>query len=468
MTTDAPVPPTRRALRDAATGSVTAVPAAPTALRWVDDTTLGRPALPAAASDVATSPAPDLLARAPHRSPWRPGTLVPAALLALVVGAYVAMTMLWPLTAVAPQIESVTVDTAPAAVAAPAWPAAGSAAISVAGIDGVLTSSGDTSTIASITKVVTAMMVLDRLPLAVGESGPDYRFTVADRAQYLRDRSAGESALDVPVGGTLSEHQLLQGMLIGSANNYADRLAGDLWPSDAVFANAARTWLNARGISGITLTDPSGIDEGNTATPEALLAVAAQAMANPVIADIVGRTTVTLPGAGDVENTNGLLADPGVVGIKTGTLDAYNLLSAKDVSIGGTTARVYAVVLGQPDDEGRLAASRALYAQVEQELQLRPAVAAGTTAGRVTTAWGESVDVVTAADGSVVLWNGGRAVPTSTFSLGDATAAGDAVGSLTLQGPLDQATVELQLAADLDGPSPWWRLTHPLELLGVR
>ena len=95
-------------------------------------------------------------------------------------------------------------------------------------IDGSLASTQRPAPIASITKLVTALLVLDELPLAVGEQGPEYRFTCAGPRRVLGSISrAGESALDVPVGGTLTEYQMLEGMLIGSANNYADRLAGD-------------------------------------------------------------------------------------------------------------------------------------------------------------------------------------------------------------------------------------------------
>jgi hypothetical protein len=44
----------------------------------------------------------------------------------------------------------------------------------------------------------------------------------------------------VPVDGTLSQYQMLQGILIGSAGNYADRLASTIWPTDEVFAQGAR------------------------------------------------------------------------------------------------------------------------------------------------------------------------------------------------------------------------------------
>ncbi len=39
--------------------------------------------------------------------------------------------------------------------------------------------------------------------------------------------------------------------------------------------------------------------------------------------------------------------------------------------------------------------------------------------------------------------------------------------SLSVQGPLDSATVSLELASDIEPPSAWWRLTHPLDLFGL-
>lgn len=487
MTTDAP-PPTRRGLRGA--GADPEDPAAPeaagtlvlphpaepplalgtpgpVALGWVDETRIAVPAPVTGPAERVPPPAPDLLSGAGRRSPWRPGVLVPGAVLVAVVLAYTLTMLLWPLHAVAPRIEAVAVQTDAAPQSAPAWPAEGSAALSVAGMGGALASSADASSIASITKVVTALLVLDRMPLALGESGPEYSFTAADRTRYWQYRANGESALDVPVGGTLTQYQMLEGMLIGSANNYADRLASGLWPSDAVFAAAAREWLSAHGVGGVTIVDPTGIEPGNSATPEALLTLADRALSSPVIAEIVRKPAVDLPGAGTVENSNPLLADPGVVGIKTGTLDRYSLLSAKEIVLGDTTVRMYAAVLGQPDAAARDAASRALYAQLEQELQLRPSVTAGTLAGQVVTEWGETVDVVTAEDASVVLWNGRAATTASEFSLGGAGQAGDVVGALSVSGPLDRATVDLELAEELEGPSAWWRLTHPLDLLGL-
>ena len=97
------------------------------------------------------------------------GTVIGPTLIVLaVVAAYAAVTLLWPLTAVMPTAQSVDVAPLTASAAAPAWPAEGSAAVAVDGFEstspeGTLTSTTDAAPLASITKLVTALMVLDRL-----------------------------------------------------------------------------------------------------------------------------------------------------------------------------------------------------------------------------------------------------------------------------------------------------------------
>lgn len=447
------------------------IPREMSALRWVDEDVVvarARPTLQLDAGATAYVPVTaDLLARAPRRSPLRPGVLVPFGVFLLVIAVYCGTTLFWPLHAVAPTIADIYVEPVPAAAAAEPWPATGSASVAVEGVSAPAASSADVLPIASITKLVTALLVLDQMPLAVGEQGREYRFTTADRTDFRNYRARGESSLDVPVGGSLTEYQMLQGMLIGSANNYAKRLATTIWPTDAVFAQAANDWLSQHGVTGVTIADPTGFSTGNTASAEALVALADRALENPVIAEIVRTPSVELPGAGLVTNSNPLLADPGVIGLKTGTLDEYNLLAAKEVAVGDTTVRMYAATLGQPDRDTRNAVTRALFTQLEQELQLRPSVPAGTVVGQVQTKWGDAVPIVTASDADVVLWNGAAATVTSTFDLGDRRDADDVVGALSAVGPLDSATVDLVLDGEVDEPSPWWRLTHPLQLFGL-
>ena len=441
----------------------------PTALLWVDPVTVEAATEPASLEATQSRvDGPDLLAGAPRRGILRGGYLVPLSTLVALGIAYSGTTLLWPLHELPPTVEAVEFDLSAAEPATPTWPAQGSAAISVDGV-GVAASAAQPVPIASITKVVSVMLVLDRLPLQPGEQGPEFSFTSSDSREYWSYLRDNQSAVDVPVGGSLTEYQMLQGILLGSANNYIDRLTEEIWGSDRAFAAAAEQWLAARGLSDITIVTPAGRNAANVASPESLTALAAIAMSNPVFAEIVGTKSVDLPGVGTVTNSNGLLADPGFIGVKTGTLDGgYNVLSAKEVAVGDTTVRLYAAVLGQESNDARLAASRALYTEVEAALQAQgPAMQAGTVVGEVSTPWDTTIDVVTDTDASVVLWN--SAVPTAevVFDLGDAAGEDDAVGALTVAGPIDSVEVPVSLAEDIEGPSPWWRLTHPFELLGI-
>jgi D-alanyl-D-alanine carboxypeptidase (penicillin-binding protein 5/6) len=309
--------------------------------------------------------------------------------------------------------------------------------------------------------------VLQRKPLSSGE-GPRYRFTAKDRTTYHRYLERNESALDVPVGGSLTEYQMFQGILIGSASNYAARIVKDTFGTKAAFVAAARQLLQRNGITGITIVDPTGFQRGNTATPAALLELATLAMKDATIAGIVVSPEVILPGAGSVTNTNGLIRDEGVNGLKTGTLVGYDLLAAKTIQVDAVTVQLYAVSLYQPTEHARNQTTRNLFAQLQSQLQVKPTVAKGTPIGEVRTVWGERVPVVAGRDAGVVLWNGATAQVSTTLSLGDRRAAGAVVGSLQATGPLNSTKVDAVLGRDVAPPSPWWRLTHPLELWGLQ
>lgn len=408
---------------------------------------------------------PDLLATASLPSGALRTWLPPVGTVAALAIAYSATMLLWPLNEVPPIVQAVELQTVAAEASTFTWPAVGSAGVSIAGMSSAA-STADAAPIASLTKVVTSLMVLDELPLQPGETGPEFGFTYADTVDYWDYRRANQSALDVPVGGVLTEYQMLQGTLLGSANNYIDRLARDIWGSDREFAAAAERWLAERGLTDITVVTPSGFDEDNVATPEALLRLADRAMQNPVFAEIVGTASVELPGAGLVENTNGMLADPGVVGIKTGTLVGWSLLTAKDVTVNDTTVRLYASVLNQGDNDQRLAVTRSLFDGIEASLAAAsPAVPAGTVVGTVSTPWGTRVDAVTDEDANAVLWNGAAATTNVVFDLNDQRTG--EIGTLAVSGPVDAADISISLAEELAGPSPLWRLTHPLDLLGL-
>lgn len=449
-----------------ASGTATAVATRPAkadtdALRWVDPATVSGHVAPAAPAGPLV--ARDLLADVPMRRSraWAVPTLL------LVAGgiAYVAATAAWPTTALPPTVAATAVESKATVPAAVEWPAEGSAAVGVG--ESLATTSADAQVpMASITKVVTVLTVLEKKPLAVGEQGDAFTFTQADSDEYWQYLTGDQSSLDVPIDGSLSYYQVLQGILLGSANNYTDRLSQWAIGDDAAFEAAANDYLARNGITGIHVVEPTGFDPRNVATPTALVQLARLAEQQPVVAEIAAMPEATLPGAGLVKNSNGIITDPGVVGLKTGTLDKHNLLSVKNIQVGDQTVQTYAAVLDQDTNESRDAASRALYSQIETALQPQVAVPAETTVATITTPWGETSSIATTADATVSLWNAHAEVKRGT-KLGEDLTKGAKAGTLTVTGALGDATVDVELTKTLRGPDVLWRLTHPLQLFGL-
>ncbi len=152
-----------------------------------------------------------------------------------------------------------TLTTQPPAVAAGEaaavrLPSSGSMRVSVVGgeqylgadTDGAWASSGgdDPRPIASIAKLITALVVLDRHPLdGPDDPGPTVAFTEADTDLYDQFYVLGATIAKMPDRTTLSLHDALATMLLPSASNYAVALARWGFGSEGAYVDAARAWL---------------------------------------------------------------------------------------------------------------------------------------------------------------------------------------------------------------------------------
>ncbi|MGW9112651.1 D-alanyl-D-alanine carboxypeptidase family protein [Microbacterium sp. NPDC055683] len=465
---DAPVAATDEvAPAPAPTGPTPLLPST-AALSWVDADAVAD--APPAGPPAATRPRGAAILPLPPR---RRGWIGPVAAVGVLAVGYVAACALWPLSSVEPSVSALAVETPIGEEFPVVWPEDGTSALAAQGGPGGAISSDDESLpMASITKVVTALMIIENQGLAVGDDGATFAFTQADSDEYWAYLYADESAVDVPVDGTLTLYQMLQGVMLGSANNYVDRLVQEIWGTQEAWLADATAWLADNGLDGITVTDPSGIDPGNVASARALIALAERAEQDPVLAEIMAQDSVTLPGAGLVENSNPLIGDEGVIGLKTGSLwstgtEYFNLLAAKDVTIGQTTVTLYSAVLGQPDEDSREIVSRTLLDQLEEGMQQVTAVDAGAAVARITTEWGAQSTVVTSADADVISWQGVAPATDADYEVAIGDDAGDEVGTLLVTGGMDSASVPLQLSEAVPAPSFLWRLAHPLALLGL-
>lgn len=383
-----------------------------------------------------------------------------------------ALAFFLPITLLAPLPETSATVAAPAAPAlsapAIAFPAYGASGIGAVGYDGVLASAGATTAlpIASITKVVTALVVLEARPLAAGEPGPTITFGPADEQFY--DDMVAQDGIVAPVanGVTISQRALLDVTLMASANNYAQSLAAWAFGSEAAYVEAAREWLLREGLTGTTIVDATGINPANTSTITDLVELAKRAVAHPMVSAIVATGAVDVAGIGSFTNRNLLLGVNGVDGIKTGTLDESGacLLFSQDIVVDGETITIVGAVLGGPDHPSLAATVNALLTQADSGFQRVELIAAGTPLATYTTVWGDEVTAVAMRSASIVTWTGATIdaeLTTQPVRLGD---AGDDVGDLTFTVADRIVVVDVELASPIEDPGPWWRLANPFRL----
>jgi D-alanyl-D-alanine carboxypeptidase (penicillin-binding protein 5/6) len=385
----------------------------------------------------------------------------------LVLGAfYLPMTLLAPLGGVAAVEQAPAVEALPAA--ALEWPALGASAVGAIDYPGVLGTGGveTAAPIASISKVVTALVVLEKNPLALGDTGPDIDFTATDVAIREKYRAVNGKVEPVTAGMTLSQRQVMDVMLVESANNYAESLAVWSYGSMDEFVTAANAWLADNKLSSTSIVEPTGMSPQNISTASDLVALGKIALANPVVAEIVATPTETVPGVGEITNSNNLLGVAGIRGIKTGTLDEAGacLLFAADYLVGGETVTIVGAVLGGVDHKSINAQVTTLLEDVEQSFHAVTLTTAGEPFGSYTTAWGETVPLVAAEDASVVVWSDTAIDFTMTTTDVGLGAKGDDVGTATYTVGDETFTVPLELASTITDPGPWWRLTNPAAL----
>lgn len=427
--------------------------------------------------EVAAGPPPvDPVGRRKRRRRRAIIAAIAALTLVAVSGGYAAYALTAPVGTAALDAEAPEVAAPPAAQIA--LPVEGAYAVSVTGADDYLgpTASGIWASgggdgprpMASISKLITALVVLEAKPLAdATDPGPTITFSRADHALYDKYYVMGATIAAMPTGSSMSQRQALEAMLIISASNYAEAVSTWAFGSQSAFVRAAKNWLAANGLTGTTMVEPTGIDPRNASTPSDLIALARIAMANPIVAQIAGMSSLNVPNIPPALNTNTLLGVDGITGLKTGTLEesGSNLLFTATMDVGtGQPLGIVGVILGSYSRDSVNLDVRALLSSIRDGFHTVTLGVAGDRIGTYSTPWGESADVVLGEGASALTWS--DAAITTTFTATPLTtgSVGDVVGSVTWTVGSDEITVPLVLDGTIEPPDAWWRLTHPSEL----
>lgn len=196
--------------------------------------------------------------------------------------------------------------------------------------------------IASLTKIMTGMLVLER-------RDPADVVTVTPEAVVPLEDRLGTSALGLRVGERISVENLLYALLLQSANDAAVALADHVSGSQGRFVELMNARAERLGMRRTRFRSPNGLDDRGYSTARDLVTLTRAAMATPGFAPIVGTRFRAIPApAGadrEVQNRNAMLwLYPGATGVKTGfTFRAgYGVVATAERD----DRRLVAVVLG--------------------------------------------------------------------------------------------------------------------------
>jgi D-alanyl-D-alanine carboxypeptidase (penicillin-binding protein 5/6) len=346
------------------------------------------------------------------------------------------------------------------------WPAVGSAALGVSGL-GALGYSGDDQPVpmASVAKVMTALVILDDKPLKLGEQGPTITITDQDVQTYQTDKAQQQSVVEVQAGESLTEFQALEGLLIPSGNNLAETLAR--WDATTVPAFVVKMNQKAKklGLTNTKFDDPAGVSPQTIGTARELMALGIAAMKEPALAQIVRMPQAQLPVAGRVYNVNAALGQAGIVGIKTGSglnLGA-NFLFAAQIIVKNFTLTIYGCVMGQPTLAIAFSTAKALVTAISSVLTVKKEITKNQRVGSYVTPWGPSADLIATYDVDLVEWPGmilRHRLDAPALYIEKPQSAGVAAGSLHLV--LGDYKIDVPLVTDsgLYPPGRLWRVTR--------
>jgi serine-type D-Ala-D-Ala carboxypeptidase (penicillin-binding protein 5/6) len=227
------------------------------------------------------------------------------------------------------------------------WPLQGQAALALGDGRPAASPRQQPAPIASLAKLMTAYLTLERYPLSGAQSGFTITVTAAQAQAAAQAAAQDESFVAVRAGEELSERQLLEALLIPSGNNIARMLADLLAGGETRFLEQMNAEARALGMDHTIYTDPSGFDPGTVSTAADQLRVLRRAMRFQAFRQIVSLARVTLPVAGAVSNFNPLVGE-GYAG-KTGSDSAAGgcLAFFTRVSVGGRPLTAAGVVMGQ-------------------------------------------------------------------------------------------------------------------------
>ena len=173
--------------------------------------------------------------------------------------------------------------------------------------------------IAGVAEVLAAYVVLTDHHLAPGDDGPTIPVTADAFAAYQAGQASQESEVPVTAGESLTELQVLEGLLVDSGADMATVLADWDAGSTSAFVTKMNTAATTLGLTSTHVTDPTGVEPATMSTAEDLVRLGEASLSIPVLRQIVSLGQASVPMTTVVFNLNFDLGQDGIIGIKSGS-----------------------------------------------------------------------------------------------------------------------------------------------------
>ncbi|MNW95379.1 D-alanyl-D-alanine carboxypeptidase DacD precursor [compost metagenome] len=389
-----------------------------------------------------------------HR--WQIGLVLTVVLL-LAIGSYRFASADTSVSAVSTYVAPAVIEKQPLD-----WPSYGQAAIATRDY-GVLETHGviKQHPTASTAKLITMLAVMERKPFELGMSGETLVLDQTDVDLYDHYIANNGSNAPVQLGERITQRQAMQGVLLVSSNNLADSLAIWAFGSLEAYRVYATDMIQRFGLKDTVIgSDASGLDASTLSTAADLAIIAQKALEQPVIASIASQQTATIPVAGQINNTNFLLGDDGVIGLKTGeSVEAGgNFILAANHTIDGHTQQIIIVIMGA--DLSRIAQqdSYKLYISARDNFKYVVLAKKGQEIGAYTPGWSKrTYSAVAKNEIGAFIWPGMPVTPAIQLDIVRPESKDTSVGVVKFKVALKTQESPIILAQSIDEPSMWWR-----------
>ncbi len=251
---------------------------------------------------------------------------------------------------------------------------------------------------ASTAKMIMALAVMEVKPFELGSKGETITINAEQYERYSWYISHNGSNSKVVQGEEISEYDALASALIVSSNNMADGLAIWAFGSLETYAEYANEMVKRLGATNTTIgVDASGFDLSTTSTASDLALIGEAVLKQPVLAEIVNTKELEIPVAGKLVNTNRLVGENGMLGIKTGYIgdeSGYCLVSGYKEG----NELVTIAMLGSPDRNTSFDETEEVVSKAREAITVRELVRANEKVAHYSSWWLGEIPVMTEGD----------------------------------------------------------------------